>query len=108
MTRFPWGEEDRMFGFLGRRVPCIACFCIFSIAVDLAAQETLLPPPPVPEDYTATLAQPAEPPVETPPEPLSTAQPRPNVLPETEVQGRLNTFPAEPLPATAVISPTRT
>lgn len=69
-------------------------------------------PPEVPadsteaEEFTAAQVQP----VEQPPEPLSTDQPTPQPaqLPETEVQGRLNTFPAEPLPAGDVISPTRT
>ena len=81
-----------------------ACLVICCLAANLLrAQETLLGPPPVPEDYISTAAQP---PVETPPEPLSTAQPQ--TLPETEVSGRLNRFPAEPLPAGDVIAPTRT
>jgi vitamin B12 transporter len=46
-------------------------------------------------------------PGDLPPEVANQPAP-PTVLPETEVQGRLNTFPAEPLPSDAVVSPTRT
>ena len=83
------------------------CWPIILLTASAFAQ-----PPEVPadateaEEFTAAQVQP----VEQPPEPLSTDQPTPQPaqLPETEVQGRLNTFPAEPLPAGDVISPTRT
>lgn len=81
----------------------VASLIVASSATIVVAQEPDLDPPTVPPDYTAAQSQPAP---EQPPEPLSTAQPM--QLPETEVTGRLNTFPAEPLPDNTVVSPTRT
>jgi outer membrane receptor protein involved in Fe transport len=101
-----------MLGLWGRLCPR-SCLRFASLTLTLCTSLALaqppaedLQPPQVPEDFTAAQLQPAEQPVEQPPEPLSTAQP--TQLPEVEVQGRLNTFPAEPLPASDVISPTRT
>lgn len=93
-----------------RRAATFSGFVVLWLATLASAQENLQPPA-VPPDYTAAQTQPetqavSQPAPEAPPEPLSTAQP--SALPETEVTGRLNTFPAEPLPANDVISPTRT
>ncbi len=100
-----------MLWLLGQRCPRI-WFCFASLAIALSTSPVLaqtladnLQPPPVPEYFTAQ-TQPEESLVEQPPEPLSTAQP--TELPEVDVQGRLNTFPAEPLPANDVVAPTRT
>jgi vitamin B12 transporter len=84
----------------------IAGLVVALTAAFAAAQEPRnLQPPAVPPDEAAVQA-PEDNRLASQPQPLSTAQPA--ELPETEVTGRLNAFPAEPLPDNTVVAPTRT